>query len=213
MSVLLYAVTSSGEEVSGAGLGGIPLHTVDVPPLAAIVSGPAASRPRQDELWEYDHVLERLMARHVILPARFGSLMDSGMEVRELLQRRQQELCRSLDRVRGTVEFGVTTGWRDQAEPAEPETGTDYLLGRLDLHRRASDVARRLEPLGSLARSSRQRVLPRPTLPVTASYLVETERTERFIEMVACLDGLLPHVDVICTGPWPPYSFVEAMPQ
>jgi Gas vesicle synthesis protein GvpL/GvpF len=213
MSLLLYAVTSSEEKVAGAGLGGMPLQTVEAPPLAAIVSGPAASQPRREELWEYDHVLERLMARHVILPARFGSLMDSRMDVRELLERRQKELRRSLDRVRGTVEFGVTTGWRDQLEPAEPETGTDYLLGRLALHRRASDVARRLEPLGSLARSSRQRVLPRPTLPVTASYLVETDRTEKFIEMVACLDGLLPHVDVVCTGPWPPYSFVEAMPQ
>jgi len=214
MSLLLYAVTSSGERVRGAGLGGAPLQTIKAPPLAAIVSdGPAESEPQESILWEYDNVLERLMARHVILPARFGSLMDGHAEVRALLHRRRDELGRSLERVRGAVEFGLSTGWRDPDERPEPSSGTEYMLGRLALHRRASEVARTLEPLGALARSSRQRVLPRPTLPVTASYLVEKDCSEEFIRTVAQLDGLLGDVNVICTGPWPPYSFVEAVGQ
>src|SRR5581483_12139979 len=109
----------------------------------------------------------------------------------------------ALARVEGAVEFGLTTCWRDLEEPVYAGSGTAYLLGRLTLHRRASEVARSLHPLTALCRSSRQRVLPRPTLPVTASYLVEEERSQQFVEAVAHLDAVIDDIDVVCTGPWP----------
>ncbi len=213
MSLLLYAIKTAGETVRGRGLGGQPLHSVDAQGLAAIV-GPApggGTEPDEGALWKYEEVQERLMAHHVILPARFGTVLADETAVRALLRDRELELRRALDRVCGSVEFGITTAWHDPDEPREPASGTAYLLSRLTRDRRACEVARLLHPLSALSRSSRQRVLPRPSLPVTASYLVESHRSDEFIEMVAYLDGQLGDVDVVCTGPWPPYSFAQGV--
>jgi Gas vesicle synthesis protein GvpL/GvpF len=215
MSLLLYAVTTSGEQVAATGLGGNRLDAIEEHGLTAIVSPVAgnAVSADHDTMWEYEQVLERLMARHAILPARFGSVLADRATVRAMLGDRRQELERALARVSGSVEFGITTAWRDQDESPEPSSGTAYMRSRLDLNRRASEVARRLDPLNVLSRSRRQRLLPRPSLPVTASYLVERSRSDEFIEMVAHVDSLCPEVDLVCTGPWPPYSFVEGVPQ
>jgi hypothetical protein len=215
MSLLMYAVSTAPAAIAGIGLGGSRLEGIEHDGLLAIVSAGTSSplEPTEENLWEYDQALERLMAPHVILPARFGTFLRDRAAVVEMLQDRRSELLRALERVRGAVEFGITTGWREAGEPIDSDSGTAYLLGRLALHRRASEVARRLDPLAALSRSSRQRVLPRPSLPVTGSYLVEQTRSEEFIDLVAHIDQLLQEVDVVCTGPWPPYSFVEGVPQ
>src|SRR5581483_2881411 len=159
VSMLLYGVTRACEQATGNGLEGRPLETVTADGLGAIVSSDPSgvAAPSESLLWEYEQVLERLMACHVVLPARFGSVLADRTAVHEMLRRRSAELGRSLGRVEGAVEFGVTTGWSEVAPTPESTTGTSYLLGRLTMHRRASEVARRLGPLAMLSRSSRQR--------------------------------------------------------
>jgi hypothetical protein len=217
MSLLMYAVTEApAREIRGTGLRGARLGGVEERGLVAIVSeGDGSSIEASEEaLWEYEQALERLMARHVILPARFASILADETETRAMIGRRYGELIAALDRVRGAVELGISVGWRDGAETSAepPGSGTEYLLGRLALQRRASAIARGLDPLAALARSSRLRVLPRGALPVTGSYLVDRSRANEFLRLVADLDAGLHEADVVCTGPWPPYSFVEGVP-
>jgi len=83
------------------------------------------------------------------------------------------------------------------------------MLGQLDVHRRAQRVAELVDPLQALARSSKVKMLPRPSVPLMAAYLVDRGRTEEFREVAAELDAGFEDGQLVCTGPWPPYSFAQ----
>jgi hypothetical protein len=92
------------------------------------------------------------------------------------------------------------------------QSGTSYLRDRLELRQSARRVATELEPLCALARSSRRAIAPRPDVPVLDSYLVDSGRVREFVALVEQLDDRLDEVELVCTGPWPPYSFAEGAP-
>ncbi len=51
-------------------------------------------------------------------------------------------------------------------------------------------------------------MLTRPTDPVIAAYLVDSDRTDEFVAGVRDLGTAIEDAELVCTGPWPPYSFV-----
>jgi hypothetical protein len=83
------------------------------------------------------------------------------------------------------------------------------MLGQLDVRRRAGRAAEIVAPLGALARDRKLKVLPRPSIPLMAAYLVDRDRTEEFVARAAELDEDFEDGQLLCTGPWPPYSFVQ----
>jgi hypothetical protein len=46
---------------------------------------------------------------------------------------------------------------------------------------------------------------------LTAAYLVERGHLESFVAAVRRLDEERAERQVLCTGPWPPYSFVPSL--
>jgi Gas vesicle synthesis protein GvpL/GvpF len=218
MSLLVYGIVEApGSDPSGVGLYGQPLRAVVDGPLAAVVSdcfgGPL--EPTAAALSAYEQTVRRLMERAAVLPAQFGSVVEDEAEVRKLLRRRRKHLLARLRRVRGAVEIGLRASWRDGSRVpsgARPQSGTSYLRDRLELRQSARRVATELEPLGALARSSRRAIAPRPDLPVLDSYLVDSGRVSEFVALVEQLDDRLDEVELVCTGPWPPYSFAEGAP-
>jgi len=91
-------------------------------------------------------------------------------------------------------------------------SGGSYLRDRFELRQSARRVASVLEPLTSLSRGSRRSLVPQPDLPVLDAYLVDRGRVQEFVAMVEQLDDWLEDVELVCTGPWPPYSFAEGAP-
>jgi Gas vesicle synthesis protein GvpL/GvpF len=215
MTVLLYAI-AEGEPgtIDGTGLDGRDLRGVGDGGLVAVVSDhqPRAATPTA-ALWEYEETVESLMDRLTVLPVRFGSVLADDAAARAELRARRAWLRQALRRVRGAVELGVRASRPDgQAPPARAAhlgDGTAYMLARLREHRRAQAVADRLASLRALARASTQRVLPDSVVPVRGAYLVECDRVGEFAAAVRCLDRELPEVALVCTGPWPPYSFAR----
>jgi len=88
------------------------------------------------------------------------------------------------------------------------ESGAAYLRDRLETRQSARRLARDLVPLTALARSIR-RALPQRDLPVLDAYLVDRTRVAEFVALVAELGDLLDGVELVCTGPCPPYSFAD----
>jgi hypothetical protein len=215
MSVVLYAIVGSGSgPVLGEGLENSVLRPVAIDDLTAVVSDlPRAPEATQEALWAYDRAVEQLMTGEAVLPARFGSSFSGDSEIRSVLASRHDELTSALERVRGAVELGVRATWRataDESRPTGPSAGTSYMQRRLELDRSAREIADKLDArLGELARASRSRVLGRPAFPVSASYLVEREWVDRFRVRVDELDAMIEEAELVCTGPWPPYSFME----
>jgi hypothetical protein len=213
MSLLVYGIVEADQiDTSGFGLDGQPLRAVVEAPLVAVVSDP---EPTPAALSAYERTVRRLMERGAILPAQFGSVVDDEAGVRGLLRRRRKDLLARLQRVRGAVEIGLRVNWRDAGRgwsDARPQTGTSYLRDRLELRQSARRVANELDPLTALALSSRRALVPRPDLPVLDAYLVDRSRVDEFVALVAQLSDGLDDVELVCTGPWPPYSFAEGAP-
>jgi Gas vesicle synthesis protein GvpL/GvpF len=88
-------------------------------------------------------------------------------------------------------------------------TGREYLEGKLRNGQRIErEVSTLYEPLAALAvEATRQRARGADEL-LRASYLIEAAMLARFRGTVERLQRTHPGVAILCTGPWPPYSFV-----
>lgn len=219
MSLLVYGIVEAdGREPSGEGLNGRPLRGVAEGSLLAVVSDHDGARPEPTAaaLTAYERTVGRLMERGAILPARFGSVLENECEVRALLRRRHRDLLARLRRVHGAVEIGLRAIWRDGVHPRADDdgsqSGTSYLRERLERHQSAARVAGELDSLRPIVLSARRILAPRPDVPVIDAYLVDQARMDEFVALVEQLDDSLDDVVLVCTGPWPPYSFAEGEP-
>jgi hypothetical protein len=83
---------------------------------------------------------------------------------------------------------------------------------RQERQRAAEDLVKRIyPPLAELARDATHRVLPAPDTPIVAAYLVPRDGAAHFRRRVMQLDDTHDGVTLICTGPWPPYSFAPPL--
>lgn len=208
--VYVYAIAESPAEAPGVGgLDGAPLRVVTADGLSGVVS----DRDRhgvegsEAELWAHETVVERIMAQRPVLPMRFGSTLPDEAAVRALLAGSSAALLAALHRVRGAVEVGLRAGWEPDAVDGDG-SGTAYLMGRLDRKRRAKALADRIDgPLGEFARASERHLLSGPGALLRSAYLVDREHLDAFRARVEELDGEIGEAQIVCTGPWPPYSF------
>ena len=181
-----------------------PLRAVRWDGLTALCA-PAEQRELTAEvLWEHDAVVESLMEERDLLPMRFGTLVEDDEAAARAIEDRHEELRRSLDRVRGAVELAVRAEANAPKDIThEATTGAEYI--RAKAHR--TEAARLLhEPLAFLARESI--VQPGPEL-LRAAYLVDRQAVESFVGLVRRLQETHDGFRVLCTGPWPPYSFAQ----
>jgi Gas vesicle synthesis protein GvpL/GvpF len=181
-----------------------PLRAVRSDGLTALCAPAERREVTAEVLWRHEEVVESLLHERDLLPMRFGTLVEDESEAIRALDERREELKTSLDRVRGAVELAVRAEAvpSSEATPAGP-SGTDYL--RAKTHRtEAADLLH--EPLAFLARESVRQ--PGPEL-LRAAYLVDREAVEGFVGLVRRLQATHDDLRILCTGPWPPYSFAE----
>lgn len=219
MSLLVYAVGEGGLELVGAhGLDEKPLKAIEHDGLTMVVTEHEAPPVAVTEanLRRYEEVVEQLMERQTILPARFGTTLEETDASLAVLRERREEFRAGLGGVKGAAELGVQACWNseDLSRPArsaarQSRPGTEYLNARLFAQRRIGRIEERLQPLRALSRRSRVATLPRHDLAFAAAYLVPHSSVERFVRLAADLDDQLDDVELEVTGPWPPYSFVE----
>lgn len=144
-------------------------------------------------------VVERLLAgADSVLPVRFGERFETEDELVAAIVPRLEALQRQLDHVAGCVEVGVRLVPRP--EPAESAGGVAYMRARLREELAAEEVHR---VLAEKARDSVQ-------TNRDAGYLVARDDVGAFTSAVERLLESHPALDVLCTGPWAPYSFAAA---
>jgi hypothetical protein len=202
------------------GLAQAPIDGVRVGSLLAVISRHqhAPDDPALDALWVHERVVERLMDGRAVLPMRFGTKVPDVAALQEALAAREGDLLAALERVRGRVEISVramqppSTNGGPPAAVVVPRTGREYLLGRMADGRGADLVVSAVhEPLAALAVSARRWPGRAPNEALRAAYLVERQMVPRFRAAVEKLQRTQPAA-LLCTGPWPPYSFAEPTP-
>jgi Gas vesicle synthesis protein GvpL/GvpF len=184
-----------------------PVVAVDAGGVSVLCTASAGEAPDAEALWRHEKLLEELMERRPILPVRYGTRVADEAGAAAAVAGRGAELAARLDRVRGAVELAVRAlSTEEEAPLPEPASGTEYLRVRTARSHVADGVH---EALSSLARESRTR----PSADaLRAAYLVDRDAVEGFVARVRELQREHPELAILCTGPWPPYSFAEPGP-
>ena len=253
MMSYVYAITDRPDEPlpGQLGLGDAELAQIASRDIGAVVSvhSGAPLSATADELWRHEAVVEALMAGRAVLPARFGTLLESDRQVGDMLARAYPQFLRDLERVRGHIEIGVrflaTAEHQPEAEPTAhhgpdatrlsavgasplaasngfsasgPAPGTAYLRAKV-ASERALRLRRQVQlemvrevhaTLAGQASASRLEAEPADRQGVSAAFLVPRDRLAAFQATVDRIADSHPELALLCTGPWPPYSFVSA---
>ena len=193
-----------------AGIEHAPLRAQPLDGLDAVVSDHDAEVGASEaSILAHARVVEALAdANDAVLPARFGGMHPDEERLREAAAGRRLEAA--LARVDGCVELGLRVLAPPPRSPT-PTSGAAYMRARLERRRELDRVAGELHaPLARLSRDATMSVGTTPRLLLTAAYLVERNRVATFRETLAALEKKHADVGVVCTGPWPPYSFAIA---
>jgi len=186
----LYAITDDPAPPLSEPLTAVASHGL------AVVCGPAEDGEVTAEvLWRHEEVVEALMEERDLLPVRFGTRVDDETAAARALGDRHVQLAGALDRVRGAVELSVRV---------IGHAGGD------DLRAKAAAAAAVHGPLSQEARASTQLIPREPSELLRAAYLVDRASVDSFVAHVARLQEANPRLRLLCTGPWPAYSFAES---
>ncbi len=220
----VYAITDARREPGRPGLHGAPVRGFGAEPPFAMASEhrDSPAHPDEADLWAHERIIEDLMHRSTVLPMRFGSTVPDEESLLRILGERRGEFERLIDRVRGGVELSV----RAQVIAAQPVPaqsvaladaggpGTAYLLERREIQGRVDDALARIhEPLASLSRQSARKTGGLMPGAFKGAYLVDRDRVEEFRARVGQLTDEIEGARIVCTGPWPPYSFSAGSPE
>jgi gas vesicle protein GvpL/GvpF len=190
----------------------VPLRTVASHGLAAVCAPVGEREFSPDQLWHYEQVVEALMEDRDLLPLRFGTRLPDEHAVARALEERHQDLALALEGVRGAVELSVRVLGAQRKPPGGEavSTGAGYLRAKKQSAAAREKVVRRLnEPLARLARATAQKAPGAEHELMRAAYLVDRSVIESFVQSVADLQDANPELRLLCTGPWPAYSFAE----
>jgi hypothetical protein len=198
----LLAITEAGARPEP------PVMAVESDGVTVLCAPSPDAQPDVTALWRHEEQLERLMAQRPLLPVRFGTRVADEAAAAAAVAGRGAELMARLERVRDAVELAVRVRFAEPEPETEPATvatsGAEYLRARTARTHAADAIRAALE---ALARDSRERAGDEP---LRAAYLVERGAVEAFVARVRELQAEHPELAILCTGPWPPYSFAEA---
>lgn len=201
-------------------------------PFAALVSdlggrtGVDAPTPEELAGWALAHndILCAYCGDTDILPMRLGTLFSTDEAITEEIARTAETLGPKLAALRGLREYTVRLCIKTSptAAPSPVSSGRAHLLARkahrdrrAHLGRDRKDFARHtfLE-LQTIARHVAPAQIPRPDHTLDCTALVHVDQRVNLSELAKTghVAALPLGLDLIISGPWPPYSFDLATP-
>jgi hypothetical protein len=173
----------------------------------------------------HERVAEHFLAQGTLLPMKLFTLFTSDEAAVGQSQRDARRIARLRDRLRGRTEWGVRLRRRDEPAPAAPvgraRSGAEFLKRKAVARKaargeRAGDDLRAERTFKALRRFAAQAL--RKNLPDEAGrvlldgvLLVDRAKTAGLRRAAAQQARALARegVDLVLTGPWPAYHFLE----
>jgi hypothetical protein len=223
-----YCLVPPGCPPPGNGIAGARVTALDGPELVAWASGHDAPPPATPEnLRSHDRVVRAALDAGVTpVPFRFGQWHADAADLVAGIVARAQHWQQLLQRLAGSAEMGVRL--RLAAAPAvdpppapSPTNGEGpgrrYLERRSrELHAAAARASAHQEVLELLAGAlsgcvlqTRAEAVPDGAGHLGLAHLVHRAQVSTYGESLADLRRRRPDLDLLVTGPWPPYSFAE----
>jgi hypothetical protein len=159
--------------------------------------------------------VETLMDDRNVLPVRYGTRLPDDAAAAQALEANHDRFVASLEFVRGAVEVAVRALSHDDHRSSSGSgeagmTGTEYLRVKLREAAVQTDAAKAVhEPLAAAARADTVKPAGLPGELLHAAYLVNRDQIDSFSSLVQEIQEQNPSLILTCTGPWPPYSFVQ----
>jgi hypothetical protein len=170
--------------------GPVPLRHVASGGLAAVFAPASDEETTPELLWRHEAIVEALMVDRDLLPVRYGTRFADEEAAAGAVASRAAELSAALDRVRGAVELSLRV-----LDTREPPVG---------------DAVEAIHaPLAELSRATAQRPVRAPSELLRSAYLVDRDVVRPFADVVGRLQAAHPDLRLLCTGPWPAYSFAD----
>jgi hypothetical protein len=193
------------------GIDGADVRAEPLGELEAVVSDhESAVDVSEDAVLAHARVVEAVAdVNAAVLPARFGGMHADVGGLRDFATGRPL-LAEALERVSGCVELAVRVAVH-AGELPQPSSGGEYMRARLEQRRETERLAEAVHaPLAAFARDAASTVGATPHLLLTGAYLVGRDRVGDFRSAVEALQSRHPELGIVCTGPWPPYTFATA---
>ena len=238
MGVYLYCVLpADAPDPAVAGLDGARLRALRAEDVCVWI-GDVDAAPHADlrRIRDHDRVIRSATEAGLSpVPIRFGQVLADDEALRRHL--RERDYRPLLERLAGVVEFGIRIADPAPADRessgSEPSDAGAASAGEVDgggagsgaaylhavaarLHAAESGRARALEAahdldraLAAWVRDSRIESAERPPGAAVA-HLVQTDAADEYRARARELAAAHSPLHVIVTGPWPPYSFVDA---
>jgi hypothetical protein len=238
----IYGIITDGNEtvldVSGLG-GSSQVYTIAHKGLSCVVSDYSGrefgSMPKEEVvqcLLAHQVVLEHVVREHTVLPVKFGTVLATSDEVRNLLAQGHQQFVAALAWIQDKVEVEVAATWDTgqvlreigteprimrAREAIGSRPGQPTLEGRIYLgqmvkslmdQRRDSYRERMISFLKPLAVDVQPNALVSDEMVMNVAFLVQKASQAEFDSHVRYLNGLFhDQIDFRIIGPLPPYSF------
>ena len=186
-----------------------------------------------DAIALHENVLDQLMQKFPLLPARVGTILTEN-QIAGLLDEHYESFLADLDRVRDRVEFALKVLWPASELRSLIEHNDPYISAFAKLEKtsgpgvRYALYKRREQAVEELLRSKAQaymesiqgsllpissdarcEMMPNDGVLLEGSYLVQRGQSTGFRGTVDSLQAQSPKFCFVITGPWPPYSFMS----
>ena len=246
MDRMIYAIVSVKNDpdkvntllVNMKGISGATLYSISFNEISVIVSDIKRAGLISDRTnaIEYADVIETLSQNCILLPVRFGSVMESTDAILKMIERNYHEIQQNLQKVENKVEFGLKIFCDSEKLKAElnikTETDTksfkplteikssiytDWVNKKLKEHRLEEIlmayidkvIAVITENLIRLNAITKFKKMPTATTIIDGVFLLDKKQKNILIHEVGNLQNQYPELNFVLTGPWPPYNFVD----
>jgi len=231
----IYGVASDSEDGHPmcAGLHGGTIELIPFKDIRAIASVvPLSQRIGFEDSRTHERVLVDALKNGTVIPFAFGFTAKNDTEVVNLLKRGYFVFKDAIERLEGKIQVDVVVSWNSQvlSEILNENTGLRRLVEnsrdhpenremKLDLGRKVKaaldERKKKLIPevkdrLSKSSSASRENRIVNDDVLLNASFLLEKEKRNDFLEDMAELEGEFEGILVFrAVSPLPPYSFVD----
>jgi hypothetical protein len=222
-----------------SGIGGeiTDVYTVQYNGLAAVSSRVklAILDATRENALAHEHVVERVMNTHTIIPMSFGTVFRTEDDIRQVLKSIHPSLRDVLEKMEGKIEFGLKVTWdRDKVierlkredseirkfiqELSKKHLQSTYfarmqlgrMIDRAMIERGAEIVKEIYDSLRPVCVASRDNKPIGEKMILNAAFLLERRKEAEFDRTVNRISDKFKNILAFrYSGPWPPYNFVN----
>jgi len=183
---------------------------------------------------QYAKIIEELHQHYDLLPARYGTVMETKDAAVCMLEKYRKEFEENLQRVENKEEFSLKVFWdyekgseeirkkmahnatEVRISPGEKESAA-YLFEKIKAYRFENALLEYAEQLCEEIRLATEvfspdikfKKMPSQSLLVDAVFLQKKGLKQDFIQLVSWIKERHEDFRFLLTGPWPPYNFVD----